>query len=67
MFEDKLLTCKDCGKDFIFSVHEQEFFAEKGLEHAPSRCQVVIQAQKYPVHGLFNLELRLYKRQPQLL
>ena len=28
MFEDKLLTCKDCGKDFIFSVHEQEFFAD---------------------------------------
>lgn len=36
--EDKLLTCKDCGKDFVFSVSEQEFFAGKGLRYAPSRC-----------------------------
>lgn len=38
MFEEKILSCKDCNKEFIFSVKEQEFFAEKGLEHAPSRC-----------------------------
>lgn len=38
MFEEKLLTCKDCGRDFVFSAGEQEFFAEKGFEHAPSRC-----------------------------
>ena len=28
--EDKTLVCKDCGKEFIFTVGEQEFFKEKG-------------------------------------
>ncbi|MDD4238253.1 MAG: zinc-ribbon domain containing protein [Desulfotomaculaceae bacterium] len=46
MMEDKLLTCKDCGKNFVFSVSEQEFFAGKGLEHAPSRCQECRLARK---------------------
>lgn len=36
--EDKVLNCRDCGKDFVFTVREQEFFAEKGFENAPSRC-----------------------------
>ncbi len=38
-FEDKTLTCKDCGKEFIFTAGEQEFFAEKGFEHEPQRCR----------------------------
>ncbi len=38
-FEDKTLTCKDCGKEFIFSAGEQEFYAEKGFENEPARCR----------------------------
>jgi len=38
MFEDKTLVCKDCGKEFVFSASEQEFFAEKGFENEPGRC-----------------------------
>ena len=30
-FVDETLTCKDCGKEFIFSAGEQEFYAEKGF------------------------------------
>jgi hypothetical protein len=30
MFNDKVLKCKDCGRDFEFTVTEQEFFAKKG-------------------------------------
>ncbi|MEA4903103.1 zinc-ribbon domain containing protein [Desulfitobacterium sp.] len=37
-FEDKVLVCRDCGNEFVFSVGEQEFFAEKGFENEPSRC-----------------------------
>ena len=33
-FEDKTLVCKDCGKEFIFSAGEQEFYAEKGFENS---------------------------------
>lgn len=35
---DKVLKCKDCGKEFTFTAGEQEFYAEKGFEHEPSRC-----------------------------
>lgn len=36
--EDKKILCKDCGKEFIFTVGEQEFFKEKGFENDPVRC-----------------------------
>ena len=37
--EDKKITCKDCGKEFIFTVGEQEFYKEKGLDNEPKRCK----------------------------
>lgn len=36
--EDKTLTCKDCGKEFVFTKGEQEFYAEKGFTNEPTRC-----------------------------
>ena len=38
MFQDKTLTCKECGMDFVFSASEQEFYAEKGFTNEPGRC-----------------------------
>ncbi|MEG0371525.1 MAG: zinc-ribbon domain-containing protein [Clostridium sp.] len=35
---DKTLVCRDCGKDFIFTEGEQEFYREKGFENEPTRC-----------------------------
>lgn len=35
---DKTLTCRDCGASFVFTVGEQEFFAQKGFLNEPSRC-----------------------------
>jgi CxxC-x17-CxxC domain-containing protein len=37
-FEDKLLTCRDCTQQFVFSAGEQEFFSAKGLINVPKRC-----------------------------
>ena len=37
-FEDKTLTCRDCGASFVFSAGEQAFFAQKGFTNEPSRC-----------------------------
>lgn len=37
-FEDRTLTCKECGKPFTFSASEQEFYAEKGFQNDPARC-----------------------------
>jgi CxxC-x17-CxxC domain-containing protein len=37
-YTDQVITCTDCGIDFVFSASEQEFFAEKGFSSAPKRC-----------------------------
>lgn len=37
-YEDKLLHCRDCGNEFLFSAGEQEFFASKGYVNDPRRC-----------------------------
>jgi CxxC-x17-CxxC domain-containing protein len=37
-YQDRILTCRDCGQEFTFTAGEQEFFASKGLTNAPSRC-----------------------------
>jgi len=46
MYQDKTLTCRDCGTDFIFSASEQEFFAEKGFTNEPGRCAECRAARK---------------------
>ena len=45
-FEDKKLTCADCGAEFIFSAEEQEFFQTKGYTNEPKRCLGCRQARK---------------------
>jgi len=35
---DKTLVCRDCGKEFTFTVGEQEFYLSHGLQNAPGRC-----------------------------
>lgn len=37
-FQDKILTCRDCGAQFTFTAGEQEFYQQKGFQHPPSRC-----------------------------
>ena len=44
--EDKTLVCKDCGKEFIFTVGEQEFYKEKGFDNEPVRCPDCRRARK---------------------
>lgn len=38
IYEEKALTCQDCGHQFLFTAAEQEFYAKKGLTDEPSRC-----------------------------
>ena len=37
-YNDRILTCRDCGQDFTFSAGEQEFYASRNLTNDPSRC-----------------------------
>lgn len=45
-FEDRILTCKECGQEFTFSASEQEFYAEKGFQNDPARCPECRAARK---------------------
>jgi CxxC-x17-CxxC domain-containing protein len=38
-FQDKVLTCADCGTDFLFTAGEQIFFQEKNFRNPPRRCK----------------------------
>lgn len=38
--KDKTIVCKDCGEEFVFTVNEQKFYAEKGFTNEPARCKV---------------------------
>lgn len=39
MYTDKILICKECGREFVFTAGEQEFYAEKGFQNEPTRCR----------------------------
>lgn len=51
MKEDKTIVCKDCGRSFVFTVSEQEFFAEKGYTNEPTRCKDCRSARKNESRG----------------
>ena len=44
--EDKTIVCKDCGTEFVFTVGEQQFYAEKGFTNEPQRCPACRKARK---------------------
>lgn len=43
---DKVLTCKDCKSEFVFTDGEQEFYKEKGFANEPQRCPECRRAHK---------------------
>ena len=45
-YEDKTITCKECGTEFVFSAGEQAFYAEKGFVNEPQRCKECRDARK---------------------
>lgn len=46
MYQDKTLSCRDCGAEFNFSASEQEFYAERGFTNEPGRCPQCRAARK---------------------
>ncbi len=53
-FEDKTLTCRDCGTEFIFTAGEQEFYAQKGFDNEPTRCRSCRQSRKAQRSGSYS-------------
>jgi CxxC-x17-CxxC domain-containing protein len=44
-FADKVLACRDCGNQFVFSAGEQEFYGTRGFTE-PTRCPECRAARK---------------------
>ena len=38
-FVDRILTCTDCGGEFVFTAGEQLFFLDKQFKNDPKRCK----------------------------
>ena len=45
-YEDRTLTCQDCGQAFTFSADDQSYHAEKGYQNDPKRCPSCRQARR---------------------
>src|ERR671919_891061 len=38
-FQDKILSCVDCGAEFVWTAGEQLFYADKNFKNEPKRCK----------------------------
>jgi CxxC-x17-CxxC domain-containing protein len=38
-FQDRQLTCVECGGEFLWTAGEQLFYADKHFTHEPKRCR----------------------------
>lgn len=38
-YADRDVKCVGCGDIFVFSAGQQKYFADKGLQNAPKRCE----------------------------
>ena len=45
-YQDRTLTCQDCGQAFTFSADDQSYHAEKGYTNEPKRCPSCRQARR---------------------
>ena len=44
-YEERTLTCAECGSEFVFSADDQEFHAQRGYQD-PKRCSSCRQARR---------------------
>ncbi len=44
-YEERTMTCVDCGAEFAFSADDQEYYATKGYSD-PKRCPACRAAKK---------------------
>ena len=64
-FQDKNLTCSDCGNPFVFSAEEQEHFQQRGFTNEPKRCPDCRQARKAATGGGNSFGNRSYSSAPR--
>ncbi len=45
-YQDRTMTCVECGSGFVFSADDQEFHASKGFTNDPKRCPTCRQSRR---------------------
>ena len=45
-YEDRTLSCQECGQPFTFTADDQQYHAEKGYTNDPKRCTTCRQARR---------------------
>jgi CxxC-x17-CxxC domain-containing protein len=60
MYQDKTLTCRECGNEFVFTASEQAFYAEKGFQNEPGRCPACRAARRAAGGQNRNSERQMY-------
>jgi CxxC-x17-CxxC domain-containing protein len=45
VYNDKLLTCADCGQEFVFTASEQDFYSQRSFTE-PRRCPLCRASRK---------------------
>lgn len=66
MFEDKTLVCKDCGKEFVWTAGEQEFYASRGFENQPSAASPAVTPARTAAHAATAASVRCSTLSAQL-
>ena len=51
LYQDIVLICKDCGREYIYSAAEQERNCEKGFQNQPDRCKKCREERKAQKQG----------------
>ena len=57
-YVDRVLLCRGCGREFVFTAGEQEFYQLKGLVNEPGRCPECRAARKAERGALAVAEAR---------
>lgn len=53
-YQDKTIKCVDCGKEFVFTARDQEFYHEKGFKNEPKRCKDCREKKKIERNNQFQ-------------
>jgi DNA-directed RNA polymerase subunit RPC12/RpoP len=54
-FQDRTLTCLDCGKEFVFSAGEALYYWQRNLISPPKRCPECRRRRKVTIAGYWKV------------
>lgn len=52
VYNDRSLTCMECGSEFTFTADDQQYHAEKGYTNEPKRCPACRSARRARSGGM---------------